>query len=60
MPYADWQFWLVTLLCLIALYVLVRPFLPAGQKNKCCSTKNKAKKTKLTISSTTKTKSTEQ
>ncbi len=60
MPYADWQFWLVTLLGLFALYALVRPFLPEGQKNKCCSTKNKVKKTKLTISSTTKTKSTKE
>jgi hypothetical protein len=50
MEYASWQFWLVTLIFVIALVFLLKPFFVKGKGgNSCCSTKSKPKKTDLTI-----------
>ena len=50
MDFTNWQFWLVTLIFVIAVIVLVRPLFTKGRdSNSCCSTKSKPKKTDLTI-----------
>lgn len=50
MPFESWQFWIVTLIVLLAVYVLIRPFITRGKKNaSCCGGLAKPKKTKLTI-----------
>jgi hypothetical protein len=49
MPVGSWQFWIVTVIVLFALWVLVRPFFSRWTKNSCCSNASKPKKTKLTI-----------
>lgn len=51
MPLGNWQFWIVTIVFCIALYVLIRPLMPFHKKRKsCCSSQSKkSKKTKLTI-----------
>jgi hypothetical protein len=49
MPVDSWQFWLVTIIVLFALWILVRPFFPRWKKSSCCSNAAKPKKTKLTI-----------
>ena len=36
MPVSDWQFWVVSLLGLVGLYFLVRPFLPGKTKGGSC------------------------
>ena len=55
MPIDSWQFWTVTLLALMAVVVLLRPFFPRWKsKESCCSSATKPKKTKLTISSKSK------
>ena len=40
MPIGDWQFWVVTLIALVAVYALFRMFVP----------KKKGKRTNLTVS----------
>lgn len=40
MPIGDWQFWVVTLIALVAVYALFRMFVP----------KKKGKRTSLTVS----------
>jgi len=48
MPYDSIQFWIVTVFFLLALYMLLRPFLKKDPRGSCkCSTKRE--KTKLTI-----------
>jgi hypothetical protein len=50
MPFDNWQFWIVTMIVLIAVYVLIRPFVSRGKKNgSCCGSATKPKKTNLTI-----------
>ena len=50
MDYASWQFWLVTLIFVIALVFLLKPFFVKGKGgNSCCSSNSKPKKTDLTI-----------
>jgi len=36
MPLGDWQFWVVTLLCLAGLYYVVRPLLPQRKATDGC------------------------
>tara|TARA_E500000318_G_scaffold5598_1_gene5688 strand:- start:12740 stop:12916 length:177 start_codon:yes stop_codon:yes gene_type:complete len=47
MPIGDWQFWVVTLIALVAVYALFRMFVP----------KKKGKRTSLTVSAKTKDRS---
>jgi hypothetical protein len=54
MPYASWQFWVVTLFLLVAIATIIRPFFPGSKKNSCCSNAAKQKKTKLTVSAKAK------
>ena len=35
MPFDDWQFWVVTMACLIGVCAVLRPFLPRKQKSGC-------------------------
>ncbi len=57
MPFESWQFWLVTIIVLMAVFVLVRPFIPGGKKkSSCCGNVAKPKKTKLTTSVKPKSK----
>jgi hypothetical protein len=50
MDYSSWQFWLVTIIFVIALAVLIKPLFIKGKGgSSCCSTKSKPKKTDLTI-----------
>ena len=57
-PLDDWQFWVVTAMCLSGLWLLVRPFIPCAKKGaggSCpsCSCGNaanaKTKRTSITI-----------
>jgi hypothetical protein len=38
MPWHDWEFWIVTVLAMIGLFILMRPFLPRrkGSANAAC------------------------
>jgi hypothetical protein len=57
MPVESWQFWLVTIIVLIAVIVLIRPFVPRWKKEgSCCGSASKPKKTKLTTSVKPKSK----
>lgn len=46
MPIGDWQFWVVTLIALVAVYALFRMFVP----------KKKGKRTSLTVSAKNRSK----
>ncbi len=37
MPFDDWQFWVVTVLGFVALYVVLRPFLRTRRGTGSCS-----------------------
>lgn len=50
MDYSSWQFWLVTIIFVVALVFLLKPFFVKGKGgSSCCSTKSKPTKTDLTI-----------
>lgn len=58
MPVHDWQFWVVTAAALVALLVVLRPFLPArkGARSSACpgcgpgQAAARARKTQVTVS----------
>ena len=50
MDYSSWQFWHVTIIFVVALVFLLKPFFVKGKGgSSCCSTKSKPKKANLTI-----------
>jgi hypothetical protein len=50
-PVHDWQFWVVTLLALVALYAVARSLIPAGLWPKWLGSKRqKGKRATLTVS----------
>ena len=36
MPWNDWQFWIVTLAALLAVFAVARPLLPARGRRRAC------------------------
>lgn len=44
-PFADWQFWLVTLIALVALWLMLRPLLPPRLGGK----RGRGKRTRATL-----------
>ena len=54
-PFDDWQFWVVTLAAMTALWMVIRPLLPRGRKTTgqcagCPPQQGNTKRARLTVS----------